>query len=313
MQDSIKKFSDQFEYKPVLEFAENLEKGGGFYLAGMGGSHLCADLFNYLKGYEAIRVHMDYGLPANHDNFAGTYIAVSYSGNTEETLSFAKDALDKGKKLSVITSGGALLAFALENKIPHVQIPKGGIQPRVAIGLLLLALAKVVGEESLQDLSFLKNRIAPDELENQAGAISQSISGKIPLIYSSASALTFSYNWKIRINETAKTPAFCSVIPEMNHNELAGFDYLPSSAKFYAVFLLLKNDSERIKRRMQLSLNSLKERGIEGEIVFLNKNDVLEEAFNILLLADLVSFKLSEIYGQDPNGVPAIEKFKKEL
>jgi len=85
---------------------------------GMGGSGLGARLFLSLK--EDFSLKIPFKLVQDFDDFklkpSDLVIAVSYSGNTKETLAFASKAFAKKTSLVILTSGAKLLDFALKNK-----------------------------------------------------------------------------------------------------------------------------------------------------------------------------------------------------
>ncbi|MEK7179869.1 MAG: bifunctional phosphoglucose/phosphomannose isomerase [Patescibacteria group bacterium] len=315
MEESIRNFSKQLSYVPVIENASAIKEANSFVLCGMGGSHLSAGL---LKLYDArinLSVHYDYGLPESPNLKESLLIASSYSGNTAETIDFAQKAFTEELDLIVITSGGKLLSFAQENAIPYIALPSLNIQPRNAIGYSLLALAKAAGNISLiSTLSQLEKVLNPGEFENQGKEIALKLQGKIPIIYSSNINHSLAYNWKIKFNETTKIPAFFNMFPELNHNELSGFDSIEStknlSRPFHFIFLEDENDYIEVRKRMEITKNLFLEQGFSVESLTLVGENVLERAFNSIFLADWVAFHLAQKYGVDPESVPLIEKFK---
>ena len=77
-------------------------------------------------------------------------ITVSYSGNTEETVSILKRALnlDKRPMIIVICSGGELEEIATKNQLPFLKIP-ADYQPRMTFGYQLRALAEIIEQAGL--------------------------------------------------------------------------------------------------------------------------------------------------------------------
>ncbi|MBL7045227.1 MAG: hypothetical protein ISR98_01365, partial [Parcubacteria group bacterium] len=201
MYEAIKNFNKQFEYEPVVENADKLEKKDKFIVAGMGGSHLSADILKISRPTLDMTIHRDYGLPDAMEN--RLLILSSYSGNTEEVVNAFEKGLENNLPIAVISIGGKLIELAREHSIPYVQMPDTDIQPRNALGYSLRALLKVIGdEETLKELSNLSQTLYPTEYEEVGKALSKKLKGKIPVIYSSTRNQSIAYNWKIKLNET---------------------------------------------------------------------------------------------------------------
>ena len=145
--------------------------------------------------------------------------------------------------------------------------------------------------------------------------IAEKLKGKIPLIYASNKNYSIAYNWKIKFNETAKTPAFYNLFSELNHNEMNGFDITDSTRelcdKFHFLFLIDTIDHVRIRKRMDVLERQLRERGFSVETISLGAGSMLQKIFSSLLTADWAAFQLATLYGRDPEQVPMIEEFKK--
>ena len=196
MEDSILQFNKQFEFEPEIQNVEHLGDFDHVILCGMGGSHLAADLIKTIKPGVGIYVHKDYDLPPYEDDFLkrGLLVACSYSGNTEETLSFFDKAYSNNYQVAVITTGGELLENAKSNNVPYIKVPNTGIQPRQADGYFALAILKLMGDDdTLSSWSMLSEKLKPESLKEKAEKIAKEIGDKIPLIYSSSKNLHF-YN-----------------------------------------------------------------------------------------------------------------------
>src|SRR3989344_6229202 len=146
MREIILNFPKQFGYEPEIQ---NLSKFKGnfsrFIVAGMGGSNLAVPLL----GLESYR---DYGLP-HGDLKKALIICNSYSGNTEEVLDCFVECLKNKLKVAVISTGGKLLDLAKSNKVPYIQLPDVGLEPRFALGFSLLATLKILGEVELFEVA----------------------------------------------------------------------------------------------------------------------------------------------------------------
>lgn len=337
MYEAIKNFNRQFSYEPEIKNAENLKSVfSKFVIAGMGGSNLVADLLRIRDPYADIVVHKNYGLPKISEEELNNrlFIASSYSGNTEETVSSLKEAVSRKLSAAVIATGGELIKIAQSYNLPYVQMPSTGIQPRSALGFNIKAVAKIMNREDwLQELSALTNLLNPSEIETQGKTLAKKLQGFIPIIYSSTENTGIAYNWKIKFNETAKTPAFYNVFPELNHNEMTGFDLVRSLAavsetidsnggdiledrkklngNFYFLFLKDPADHPAIQKRIDILEKLYRDRGLPVEILPLNGTSVFHKIFSALVLADWTVYYAALEYNLEPEQVPMVEEFKK--
>lgn len=319
MRDIILNFSNQFSFKPQIKNVDNLVTSfTKVVVGGMGGSHLAGEIIKTLKPEMSFSIYSDYGLPIlSEEDFKKTlFVAISHSGNTEETFSFAEAVFERGGNLAIISTGGKLLSFADDKKIPFIKTSMDALQPRFSLGFLINALSKILGDiETSLELDSLKNKLHPIDFEAKGMNLSQSLFEKIPLIYTSRKNASIGYIWKIKFNETAKIPAFCNVFPELNHNEMESFDLSVESQKlsenFLVIFINDDTDTEKIKKRMEITRGLLQKRGIKTIEIKLKGESFFERMFNSLILADWVSYYIALSYKRDPQTVPLIEEFKK--
>jgi glucose/mannose-6-phosphate isomerase len=321
MYEAIKNFSKQFEFEPKIENEENLQRREKFLMVGMGGSGLPADLVRAWNPRIDILVHKNYGLPpvcaSQTELPERLVIIISYSGNTEEALDAYREAKKKGCSLGAISVGGKLLEYAKKDKIPYIQLPDTGIQPRSALGFSFKALLKMMGveEEVLKEVSRYALSLDPVAAEEEGKALAYRLKGFVPIIYSSEQNWAIAYNWKVKFNETGKIPAFYNVFPELNHNEMTGFDVSDAtrslSEKFY--FLILKDttDHPQIVKRARALANLYHDRGLHVETIDLGGGKIFLKIFQSLLLADWTAYYLGENYGVETEQVPMVEEFKK--
>lgn len=278
MEEAIREFHTQFLFGPVIVNGARLKRPRGCVVGGMGGSHLAAGLLAGLKPDINTTIHRDYGLPVLPDPKERLYIASSYSGNTEETLDFAKEAHAKGYTVATISVGGELREFAKKNGLPHIILPDTKIQPRSALGFSIVALAALLGDEPLlAELKSLAVNLKPDELEGRGETLAGALRGKVPVIYASTKNQAVAYNWKIKMNETGKIPAFYNVFPELNHNEMTGFDLIGSteglSRRFHFIFLTDSADHPQNQKRMKVTRKLYENRGLPvTEVPFQGKS-----------------------------------------
>lgn len=328
MEESIINFARQFGYTPEVQGILP-ETYSNIILGGMGGSHLSADLLKAAVPGVDVYVHKDYDLPPYDDEFLrqSLLVASSYSGNTEETISFLKAGFEAGYSVMVISTGGRLIELAQEHDLPYIQIPDTGIQPRLAVGFAAIALASVLPTHTaeqqgrktsiLESLNQMETQLVSDVDRVMAEALAAELDGKTPVIYTSPRNLAVGYNWKIKLNETAKIPAFYNLFPELNHNEMQGFGLNDATqdlaSRFHIIFLTDENDHERIQKRMSITQDLYGAKGIATTKIMIEGDNRLHALLRTILIADWVALTIARAHGAEPEQVPMIEEFKKRL
>lgn len=319
MYEAIKNFASQFGYEPKIENADALKSATKFLVVGMGGSHLAADLLKvWDPGFDII-VSQDYELPALPENALKDRLVIlsSYSGNTEEVLSAFEEAGAKNLPRAIVSIGGKLLELAQKHKLPYIQMPDTGIQPRSALGFNLRALLALMNQQqAIRETNKLSSMLKPVELEKAGRKLAEKLNGFVPVIYSSFKNLPIAYNWKIKFNETGKIPAFYNVFSELNHNEMTGFDAKGATntlaKNFY--FLLIEDDDDnpKIKKRMQILAKLYRDRSLKIEFIKLaSSSNIFYKIFSSLVLADWTAYHTAKLYNVEPEQVPMVEEFKK--
>lgn len=318
MREAIKNFHHQFEFQPEIQNKNSFEPKKSAVVCGMGGSHLAADIFKTLDPSADILIHSDYGLPALSEERLRNSLIIfsSYSGNTEEVLSAYQEARERELSSISISVGGKLLELAKSDSAPYIQMPDTGIQPRSALGFSIRALFRALNREDfLQQSAVLASDLKPAEFEEQGRALAEKIRRKVPVIYASVRNFSLAYNWKIKFNETGKIPAFYNVFPELNHNEMNGFDAQKDSRElsenFFFIFLRDNSDHPRIQKRFEVVEKLYRERGFPVEILSLQGRNAFYKIFSSLVFGDWTALYTAEGYGLEPEQVPLIEEFKK--
>ena len=216
--------------------------------------------------------------------------------------------------MAVVSIGGKLLDLARQNSISYVEMPDWDLEPRMALGLNLRALLKVLGQDEALDTLSQAQLV---DCEKTGKKLAEKLRGFVPIIYSSRKNGPLAYAWKVKINETAKKPSFANVFSELNHNEMAGFH--PSevskllSQNFNFIFLKDQADNPKILKRMDVTAELFQKQKLNVETVELAGDNVFTKIFSSLQLADWVSYYIAKEYGVDPADVSAIEEFKKQL
>jgi glucose/mannose-6-phosphate isomerase len=300
---------------------------GGLVVAGMGGSAIGGALARAALGDHSSRpifVTRAYGLPpwTTPDT---TVLCASYSGNTEETLACYESAGALGAQRVVATTGGRLAEMAREDGVPLIPLP-GGFQPRAAVAYMTVAALEVAawcgaGPRLTSEIdvaaSHAEQLVAewgPDAPEDSlAKEIARGLLGSAPVIYGAGLTAPIAYRWKTQINENAKQPAFAHELPELDHNELVGWEGAPDVGRFSAVFLDDCDAHPRVKARMELTERLIADSAVASFRLETRGETTVERVISLVLLGDLVSIYLAALRGVDPGPVKVLEQLKAEL
>lgn len=320
MREAFLNFGEQFAYNPIIENKKKYKPAKKYIVCGMGGSAQAQGVINAVAPELQIITQKDYALPAMSDKDLREYliIANSYSGNTEETLDSLKTAFKKKLNIIIIATGGKLIKFAKTKNLPYIQMPNTGLQPRTALGYNSRAMLKAMGQNKLyKELSTLATTLHGKNYENQGKKIAKILKNKVPIIYTSTNNIILGYLWKIKFNETGKIPAFYNVLPEMNHNEMTGYDVMPAtknlSKNFHFIFIRDEKDHKQIQKRMDVMTKLYKKRSLPVTNIKLSGKNKWFQMFSNALIADWASYYTSQNYGLESEQVPMVEDFKELL
>ena len=325
MLEVVAGFPDQcrkgLELGEEVDLPQGLSGFSRVLCVGMGGSGITGDLLGRFLSIPVIPCR-GYRVPS-YIGEETLLIGVSYSGNTEETLSAFQEGLSRTRRALAISSGGKLRELCASRGIPWIGIP-GGYQPRAALGYLLFTLLSVLRrlgaahldlKEALATLAEQAKALGPASPGNQAQAIARALVGGVPLIYGTyGNTGPVAFRWKTQINENAKQPAFWAELPELCHNEIVGWELaervLPGGR---VVFLRTGHDHPRVQARIEILKEVLLRRGlsyleVEGE----GKSEAAQ-LFSLLYLGDWVSVYLALLNGVDPTPVRPIQELKERL
>lgn len=317
----------------ALELSRRVKLQGDFrridkiVINGMGGSAVSGDILRSLLSSRLkhpVLVNRDYTIPRFVDKKT-LFFANSYSGNTEETLSAFNKARISGAKIIGITSGGRLGELCGRYRFPVYKLP-GGQPPRTAIGylffpllqaLLSLGLVKNMDKEIEETISYLKKkvRVYKSSKDNLAYTLTRKIFGFIPLIYGSSEyAGAAAFRWKTQFNENSKIIAYHHLFPELDHNEIMGWeDTTAITQKFVILILKDKDDNERIRKRIKITRGVIERKPYLIQEITSEGNSLLTRIFSLILLGDFVSFYLALARGVDPTVIKGINILKEKL
>jgi glucose/mannose-6-phosphate isomerase len=258
-----------------------------------------------------------YDLPPIADRAAPVF-CVSYSGNTEETVSNFLAARRRGYPVIAVTTGGKLAALAQRAGAPILRVPSG-IPPRSALGHMTGAIARALRARKILPVPFRAMRtfwaFNPKKITPESRRLARGLAKRIPLVYTSREWYAVGHIWKIAFNETAKIPAFSYTIPEANHNEMEGFAGKPFSANrnFHALFVVAPNDHPRVKRRMDLSRRTWLRAGVPGTAIELGRGEFWPVFFRGVELGYAAAAEIARMRRVDPDTTAIIETFKKQM
>jgi glucose/mannose-6-phosphate isomerase len=306
---------------------EEHDSPGGLVVAGMGGSAIGGALARSVLGDRASRpivLARGYALPSwtTPDT---TVLCASYSGNTEETLAVYEGAKTLGAHQIVATTGGKLAENAREDGVPVIPIP-GGFQPRAAVAYSLVVALETAslcgaGERCHAEIDVaaahaerLVTKWGPDAPDDSlAKTLARGLHGTIPQIAGAGLTASVAYRWKCQLNENSKVPAFSTELPELDHNEIAGWEGAAGIGPFSAVFLDDSDLHPRIRQRIELTRGLIAARGAPTFRVETIGETRCERLVSLVLLGDLVSMYLAVLRAVDPTPVDVIEHLKTAL
>jgi glucose/mannose-6-phosphate isomerase len=323
MWDMLAGLGDQYRWAADLD-PPPMPQAETVLVCGMGGSAIAGDLAAAVVPGALIVVNKGYSLPGWSADWRPLVIAVSYSGNTEETRSVVGQAQALGLPVAVVAGGGALADLADQGSLPVVRVPSG-LQPRAALGYLtggvlrILESAGVAGRqvEALREAASVVDELWGVGPSGPAGQLAQDLAdglaGRISVIYGSNGVTApVAQRWKTQINENGKRPAFWSVLPELDHNEIVGWSAMENLTRRAVGIVLLRDRDEhpQVQRRFTLTANLISGNvPLVGEVWSQGESRLARMA-GLALIGDLVSVHLAEQEGIDPVPVDIIEDLK---
>jgi len=298
-------------------------------ICGMGGSAIAADIVAGAwreRLRRPVSVLRDYYVPGwlGEDTLV---ILSSYSGETEETLTAAMQALERNALCVAITSGGKLGGFYRDEGIPVIDLPPG-LQPRAAILRLLVPLVVVLSRfgvipDASADLDDARGAIgramdafnpAVPYADNLAKQVATMLKDTVPVFWGAEATAAVAQRWKGQVNENAKAPAYWGVLPEIDHNEICGFEGMGAFGPMSRLVLLRDPRHHRqVERRFDLTRDLVA--GHTGGVIELaaEGDTALGRVMDLVMLGDYASLYLGLLRGVDPGPVEMIGKLKGRL
>jgi glucose/mannose-6-phosphate isomerase len=323
MKNLVEGFTKQLQealdiaHKAILTKKNNIQN---IVVTGLGGSGIGGTLLSELVQSECpipIIVNKDYFLP-EFVNSNSLVIISSYSGNTEETLSAMKQAIDKNAQIVCVTSGGEVQAIAQQYKFDTIIIP-GGHPPRSCIGYSLIQLFKIVqfnGFVKTDLLNQVKATITLLDNEKEAikvesTIIAKKLLNKIPVIYSLGSCEGAAVRFRQQINENSKMLCWHHTLPEMNHNELVG--WTEKNDNLAVVTFRTSFDYARTIKRYDICKTLFEKYSHSVTDIAAKGTSKVEQFFYLINIGDWISCYIADLKNIDAVEVNVITNLKNEL
>ena len=298
-------------------------------IVGMGGSGVAGDILKLvINKYSSINVEVSktYGIPPHLLKAKPKCLFLSYSGNTEETISAVNEALEHDLDWFAVASGGELLSIAEENNKNYVKVPTG-LQPRAALGHMARAVLHYIPETikfdfktSCDDVQSHINGLLEENSQSDILDLSKSLASEIGnktvVIYGGTPAsFLAAQRWKTQINENAKSKAFVGYMPEIHHNEILAWEADKSGSKnnFYLIFLRDDQETDQVKKRFELTKKIIGDDVNIFEVENIESENLVKKLFHLILYGDLVSVFMADNLSIDPYDITNIENLKSML
>jgi len=309
--------------------SNDFEKPLSVVLGGVGGSGIVGDVItDYARAVVDIPVSVCRTLRL--PGFVGEqtlFVAISYSGETEETLGLLRQAKERRAMIMTITSGGRLLSQSKKERIPYLKIP-AGLLPRVALPELIAAAVFAMGtmgifsdpsqllSEAAKSLMIQVDRVKQSVpfSQNSAKQMAQALLDRLPLLIGNHENESVLRRFKNELNENSKVPAFYYTLPEAFHDDVEGLKALRQTARAQPIFLLSKEETQGQRRTREKLYSLLNELGFPAIREFEGiGQDRLSGLLTAILFADCASAYLAILRSEDPSVVTLIPKFREAM
>lgn len=313
----------------ALPLPKDFKKIDKIVIIGMGGSAIGGDLLKTIVSLQSnfdVIVQRDYDLPKSVDKNT-LVIASSYSGNTEETISAFKQALETPCKKFAITTGGQISELAAQNGVPLFSFGYSS-EPRAALGygfFSLLAFLRNLGiihdkllkvDETLDTMEKISAKLDKDTptKKNSAKKLAAKLYEHIVVVYGAGILSSVAYRWKTQINENSKAWAFSETLPELNHNAVVGYKFPADMAdRIFVVMLRSPDMHPRTLKRYDITSDILTKTRIPYETFDADGSTPLCRMMSSILMGDYVSYYLAMLYEINPSPVEIIDYLKNAL
>ena len=331
MADSVAAFDESRAAAEAVELPFPPDAVGDVAVCGMGGSGIAGNLV--LGAYRdrllrPMTVVRDYYLPG----WIGENTLVilsSYSGDTEETLTCASQALERNALCVAVTSGGKLASFYAAEGVPVIALPPGLPAPRAALLRLLapvVVLLDRVGavpplgsdlQEARETIASSVAALRPEvpEAANPAKQLARALLGSVPMIWGAELTAAVAYRWRCQFDENSKLPASSAELPELNHNDIVGLSGTPAPLSELTRLLMLRDprNHRQVERRFDLTREIVEPHVDSALSITAEGQAPLARMLDLVMLGDYASLYLALLRGLDPGPIEPIQRLKARL
>ncbi len=316
LNDDIKK---SFEMGELGDIPQTKQPIDHIFFLGMGGSSISGQFIKMYMEHLGIPIPItivrDYDIPATMTTESLVF-AISYSGNTEETVNAYRQANRITKRIIAIEDGGKLEEITKLNRNFFLKIPKG-FQPRTAaISYLFFPILKILERYEIMppqrdDINQLIENLSKHDFKKSAIAISEKLMHTVPIIYAAEKYFPIAYRFKTQINEHAKTHAFANAYSEFNHNEIVGYTNL--NAEYHIITFKFDDNHRRIQKRMDLCKDITNKAGVPTTEIKISGSHFLTKLYSAIIIGDLTAFYLALRNKINPSPVVFIDQLKEKM
>jgi glucose/mannose-6-phosphate isomerase len=322
----------------------------GLVVTGMGGSGIAGDVVAAVTGPSCalpIAVSRGYRLPS----WVGPLdlvIAVSTSGETEETLAATDEALRRGARVVTAGKAGSSLASrAAGGRAVQLNVESGGRMPRAnlwalvtpllavvdALGLATVPRGLLAGVADQLDATSAECGPTRETYDNVAKKTALQLSGTLPMVWGTSDlAAVAALRFACQLAENAKQPAVHGALTEVHHNQivtLAGrygagggditedifrdplLDGGPGRERLRLLLLRDTVELEPVVRRCQATELLADQYGVALDQLAAQGEHPLERLASLIAPLDFASVYLALLEGTDPTPIDPIVTLKK--
>ncbi|MCL6579041.1 MAG: bifunctional phosphoglucose/phosphomannose isomerase [Candidatus Bathyarchaeota archaeon] len=298
-------------------------------VAGMGGSAIGGELLkDWARDKLAVPIEVcrEYSLPA-YTNKNTLVFVVSYSGETEESLSVFLDAVKRPCMIVCLSSGGTLQEFTEKLSIPHLHVPSG-MAPRATLPYLFIPLcvlmekigliedARAEISEAINILKRVSDSNSPNTPSNDnfSKKLALNVFGTVPVVYGFGIYRAVAQRLKQQFNENSKVPAKWEFFPELNHNEIVGWERAGELARCFSVLFIRDNDEpEAIRQRIETTKELISKEAVKIFEICGQGRRRLAKMLSTVVIGDFASVYLAVLRGVDPTPVKTIVLLKERM
>lgn len=306
-------------------FSNSFDEPRNIVIGGVGGSGIAGDIVaDYVKTRSTLPISVckAYNLPTYVDENT-LFLAISYSGDTHETLGMLEEANKRRAMVATVSSGGSMLVTSLAKRIPYLKVTPG-LPPRVALPELLaaalFALGKATLSEETETILRSASRAVATEIrsikfntpinDNKAKQMAEQLHDRLPLILGPEERVSVLRRFKNELNENSKMPAVYMCMPECYHDDIEGLESLSRLASVQPV-LLSTRETGRQSKTIESLFALMRELRFPPIMTFQGHGeDVLSELLTAITFGDFVSVYLALLRRIDPTALLLIPKFR---